>query len=237
MVLAKHDNRSDQVKNEAAAQYYEQGLDWEYDVIKEAKRSRKIAWWIAILAITLAFLAVIAVVLLTPLKTIEPIILEVNQVTGEVKVRQNISRENIPQQEAVNKYFIHKYLQAREGYDRNDVDYRYDVVTTMSSTRVAHEYAAMILPDKNPTSPVTIFGEDGVIKVDVHNIAFIAEDTAIVRITKKGEKPQKKFNPIELNAMITFDYLDTPTLENERFITPLGFVVTRYRLDPVLPGT
>jgi type IV secretion system protein VirB8 len=235
--LTRKNTSGIQVKNKDSEKYFNEGVNWEKDVIKEALRSRKIAWWVAIFACFLSFLLTLAVVLLTPLKTIEPIIIETNKVTGEVTVRQNVTRKDIPQQEAINKYFIHKYIQAREGYDRNDVDNRYDIVTTMSDTRVAHEYAGTILPNRNDNSPITIFGENGVIKVAIHNISFISDNTAIVRITKNGEKPQKKYSPVELNVTITFNYLDTPSLEFERFITPLGFVVTRYRIDPVLPNS
>lgn len=225
------------VKAADKAIYLEAGASWEDDQIAAAITSKKVAWIIASIAAALAVLTILALFLLVPLKTIEPLIIETDPVTGETKVRQRLTEaDRIPVTEALNKYWSHHYIQMREGYSRNDFNRRQREVLAMSSAEVARQYTLLTDP-KSEQSPYAVFGNLGTLKVFVHSIMPADDNTVVARTTIKGAKPNERFEPIEVNITLSFIYTNTPKHEGERLITPLGFQVTHYRIDPVLPGT
>ncbi len=224
------------VKQGGEESYEAAGEFWEADIFRRVKRSNIIAWTVAGIAIALAFLAVLALFALMPLKTVVPYIIEVDRISGEVKVKRPVDDTPIPQKEALDKYFLHKYLQARAGYDRNDYNERYRVVTAMSDDRIALDYAKAVEP-ANREGPVTRYGDYGFAKIIVREINFIAENTALIRFTKRERLASQKKLTKEGNATITYYYNKAPKDEETRLITPLGFTVNGYRVDPVLAET
>ena len=216
--------------------YYESGRFWEDDIFKRAKRSSKIAWTIAFLASLVSLIAVFSVAALAPLKTVVPYVIEVDKLTGETKVRRSVDDSPIPQKEAIDKFFIHQYLQAREGYDRNDFNERYRIVTLMSDNRLAIDYSKTVRPD-NEEGPFKRYGDLGFAKVIVREINFIAENTALVRFSLRERLANQESITKEGNATITYYYNKSPKDEETRLVTPLGFMVKGYRVDPVLAET
>ena len=49
------------VSKDGLKEYLDEAKGWETDKVKELKKSKKIAWWIAAVAICMAFLSTIAV--------------------------------------------------------------------------------------------------------------------------------------------------------------------------------
>ena len=216
-----------------AEEYFAAGMFWEDDLFKRNRRSKTIAWTVAGVAVIGALLSLVAVASLAPLKTVVPYIIEVDRLTGETKVQRHIDESPIPQKEAIDKYFIHKYLQARAGYNRNDFNERYRIVTLMSDNQVALDYSSTVNPN-NDEGPVKRYGDLGFAKVEVREINFIAENTALVRFSIRERLATQEAFTKEGNATISYYYNQSPKDEETRLVTPLGFMVRGYRVDPVL---
>lgn len=61
---------------------YKDSMDFETSVKYLIEQSNKKAWLIAIVSVLVAILSIIAVLLLTPLKTVEPYVIRVDNTTG-----------------------------------------------------------------------------------------------------------------------------------------------------------
>jgi len=214
-------------------EYFERGNHWEADIYRRTKRSNKVAWTITTISTGVACLAIFALAAIAPLKTVVPYIVEVDRISGEVNVKRPLDETPIPQKEALDKFFLHKYLQARIGFDRNSFNHQYRTVVAMSNNQVAHQYAKFV-DLKNEEGPVKRYGDHGFAKVDVREINFIAENTALIRFTLKERLANQREISKEGNATITYAYDKSPKREEIRLITPLGFGVKSYRVDPVL---
>jgi type IV secretion system protein VirB8 len=227
-------NRKKQLKSEDDFDdYLERGVFWDEEVVHKAMRSERLAWKLSFFSFLIAGLAVFAVAVLTPLKTVVPYVIEVNKLSGEVQVKQPIDDSPVPQYEAVSKYFLSEYIRARLGYDRNDFNYRYAKVVAMSDYEVAQNYAVE-MDKNNPLNPVSLFGERGVVQILLRRINFIENDTVLIRLSKVIKQPnlEKRFE--EFSATVSFEYSKSALDEETRLITPLGFKVIKYRIDPIL---
>ena len=105
------------VKSEDKDKYFETSRTWEYDRMRAAIQSRRIAWGVAAGATVLAVVAVFALAMLTPLKTVQPYVIRVDRTSGETEI---VTALKGPQprtyDEAVNRYFISQYVRLREGW-------------------------------------------------------------------------------------------------------------------------
>ena len=66
--------------------YFAEAKSWNADRLRAAERSRKFAWIVAGAAGVVAGIAVGAVAMLAPLKTVEPFVVRVDRSTGSVEV-------------------------------------------------------------------------------------------------------------------------------------------------------
>ena len=71
------------VKAEDKDKYFETSRTWEYDRMRAAIQSRRLAWGVATGACALAVVSVGAVAMLAPLKTVQPYVIKVDRSSGE----------------------------------------------------------------------------------------------------------------------------------------------------------
>lgn len=196
------------------------------------KKSNKRAWLIAFISIFIAIISIIAVVLLTPLKTIEPYVIRVDNTTGMVDILTMLDEKEIKANEALDKYFISTYVKAREGYYYDLLNQDYLLTQLMSSEKVANEYRALyegdnardqILKNSNEVSVQIlsiVLGESNGVKT-----ATVRAIITTKNLTSKGTTQATKV------ITLSYDYILAKASEENRFLNPLGFKVLTYRID------
>lgn len=214
---------------QAEQAYLQEANAWEADVYQRALSRSKVWGVIAAIAVAFASLCLLAVMMLLPLKSVEPFVIEVDKASGLVSVVKPLSDGGVSQNEAIIKYFIKTYITARESYlfDRYKQDYT--VVQKMSNNKVAGEYHDWFHPS-NDNSPLELYKAKGRVDVKIRNLSFIDEDTVTVPISRKvkvGTSTTESYDVITLS----FQFMQTPQSESDRLINPLGFQVTAYRVD------
>lgn len=222
-----------QVKKTPDQQYFEEATAWEDDRIQRAGKSEKRAWIVAAAAVVVALCAVGALAALTPLKTIEPFVVRVDNSTGIVDVLSALEDGNTTYDEAVSKYFLAKYVILREHwlYETHKEDYQ--TIGLLSNAEEQKKYAEFMNPRNNPQSPLNIFGAAAEVKVQIKNISFINDQVAMVRYTKTVERSGERGRPTHWVATVPFTYIAAPMKEKDRLVNPLGFqTLGGYRNDP-----
>ncbi len=228
---------SQSIKEKDLEQYFKKGMDWEEDTVKAAIKSNK-ELKIGLYASGAVSIALaIAVVTLLPSLKFEPIVIETDKLTGETQVRQRVDKNTILDNEKVMaKYFIHKYIQNREGYDRFDLQSRYDAVILMSSRKVGAGYSKWINTESNPDSYVTKYENRARVIAHVASTSFLERGVSLSRVTLRTidlSQYRDLDEPREVNIRMKFEYSDMKMSAAERLISPRGFTVTDYRVDPV----
>ena len=211
--------------------YQREVLSWETHRTLELERSTQIAWRVAVAATVSAVLAVIALVGLTPLKTIKPFVVRVDNGTGMVDVVSELKDGQTNYDEAINKYFVQWYVRYRQAYSFELLEDYYFAVGALSSPIEQKRYLKEI-ETSNPESPITRYGKNSRIRIDVKSISFLKPNVALVRYTKLLERGAEQPEKSHWAATLTFTYGGTPASEKTRGVNPLGFEVTDYRVDP-----
>lgn len=183
-------------------------------------------------SVIVALASVLAVSFLTPLKTVEPYVIRVDNVTGMVDILTTLNEEKITSNEALDKHFITQYVKAREGYYYDMLNKDYVLVQLLSSPEVASDYR-LIYEGEN--------ARDAELKnnyqIDPQILSIVLNNSNGVKIATTRLK-LKIFNKstqgiVEKMIVVTlsYDYFLEAIREQDRLDNPLGFKVLNYRVD------
>src|SRR5258708_7053477 len=130
------------VRQDDLKTYFDNARRWEQDLLLSAHRSRRIAWVITAGACALAVASVGAVAALAPLKTVEPFVIRVDNATGIVETVSALNSTPARYDEAVTKYFLGRYVRAREGYSYPVAEINFRTISLLSGKGETARFAA-----------------------------------------------------------------------------------------------
>jgi len=208
---------------------------WEQDLLLSAQRSKRLAWSVAAVSSVLTLASVLAVAALAPMKSVEPFVIRVDNMTGIVEAVSALTNGQERYDEAVTKFFLAQYVRAREGYSHIEAPHAFRTVSLLSGASEQQRFADAYR-GSNPDSPQVTFGRAGLAEIRVKAISLIGPNLASVRFlreTRRGDETKVS----HWIATITFAYAARATISTaDRLINPLGFQANEYRADPeVLP--
>lgn len=209
--------------------------NWYADRYQTVLVQRNFFLLLTIISLAGIIISVLTVIKVTSSKTIEPFVIEIEEKTGITNVIRPLLREQFAYDETLQRYFITRYVTARETYDYGSFSHNYNkVVRLMSDPTVYGEFKRSISAD-NPDSPIRL-GAKGMRTIKIKSISMLKTApgqkgfAAQVRfVSENAGKSQGRKK--HLVATINFDYVDMSLNTEERAINPLGFEVTGYRLD------
>jgi type IV secretion system protein VirB8 len=219
------------LSREALDSYYAEAASWNRDRVQTMHSSRRVAWWIAAVAAAIALLEAIALVLLTPLKSVEPYTLMVDRTTGFVQALKPLDQTKVAPDAALTQSFLVQYVIARESFDIATLNANYRKVALFSAGNARNSYLQQMQPS-NPASPLAIHPRTTTVDVRVKSVSPMGNNAALVRFetvqSDAGAQPQP---PSAWVAVIRYHYSASPMSLEDRFVNPLGFQVTGYRKD------
>ena len=210
--------------------YFDDSRSWDQDRIRGALRSARIAWGVAGVASVLAIASVFALAALTPLKTVAPYVIRVNETTGAIDVQTALTQKPMQYDEAVTKFFLAQYIRARESWLPAAAEENFRSVAILSQPGEQQRWARYF-SSNNANSPQVAWGKNTVVQARVRNIAFINNRVANVRFTRIVQT-ETDTQSSDWIATVTFSYTNAPMAEGDRYRNPLGFQVENYRSDP-----
>ena len=205
---------------------------WGTSVADDLQRSARRAWIAAAAATAIAFLLAIALVVLLPLRTVEPYTLLVDRQTGHVEALDPMDAATIAPDAALTRSFLVQYVIAREGFDADDLARDYRRVALMSAGNARQRYVNSMQAN-NPASPLAFLPPGGEIDVEVRSVSSLSADSALVRYSTTRTDPGAQSQDEQYwAAVIDYGFTDAAMAEEDRYLNPLGFQVTRYRTNP-----
>lgn len=161
-------------------------------------------------------------------KQFDPFVIQLDDTTGRASVVEPISSPVLTADESLTRYFIKKYINARETY--NFVDFTTLARTTirlLSTSNVFYGYLGYIR-DKN-NDPSLKYQENNTTYLVVKSWSKIASDKYIVRFSvNETTGNQTVYNKI---AVVSYAYVPMQLTDSELDINPVGFQVNGYRVD------
>jgi type IV secretion system protein VirB8 len=222
--------------NEAGLRtYYQDGLRWEAEIVKKAQRSRALAWFVTLIFGTVTLMSLAALVMLVPLKSFEPYIVEVDRSSGFVEVKTGLTRpSNLTEQQAITQANVVRYIRSREGYDPYAVEQNFGIAALLSTGDAATDLQRLYSA-ANPDNPTRVLGRNTSMLVEIKSVTFPNQTTALVRFATE-EKSETDTITRDYISVVRFRYTDTPATNEWRFENPLGFQVYDYRRDQETVG-
>lgn len=228
--MSKSDDHPSSVSKAGLETYFKHARTFDQDRLISAERSKRLAWSCALIAGVVATMAIGAVLALTPLKSVEPFVIRVDNSTGIVDVVTALNNDRQSYDEAVTKYFSATYIRAREGYTAGEAEHNFKTVSLLSSVPEQERFFSSYR-GSNPESPQVVYGRFGSSRINIKSISVINKNVVSVRYFREARKgDETKIS--HWIATITFSYVKTPLSAGDRLTNPLGFVVTEYRSDP-----
>ncbi|MEO6579631.1 MAG: type IV secretion system protein [Sphingomicrobium sp.] len=211
--------------------YYAAARSWSTGQAQSTARETRIAWRVAAGAAVIALLLALTLLLLVPLKTVQPYVLTVDRQTGAVEPAMTVSGGRLTQNEAVIQAQLAGYVVSRETFDATDLAPQYRRVQITSARPVATAYVAEMAAT-NPQSPLNVLGRGDTISIRIRSVSLIGDGAGLVRFTASrratGAATGQDINYV---SAISFGFNGRPLRPSDRFDNPLGFQVTRYRRD------
>lgn len=212
----------------------EVAISYEASIRYIAEQSNKRAYLISGVALLVAIISVVAVCLLTPLKSVETYVIRVDNTTGMIDIITSVNEEQFTGNEALDKYFATMYVKAREGYYYDILQNDYELTQILSLPNVASEYLRIYEGEKARDQ---VLKDDFEVEIDIVSVTLsnsAGASVATIRfneITKKRDGKTLVANKAKI-ATLAYEYQpQSLTTEKERIRNPLGFKVSTYRID------
>ncbi|MBZ6078842.1 virB8 family protein [Microvirga puerhi] len=219
------------VKGSELEAYFRKARSFELDRLIAAQRSVKVAWITAGFACVIAFVAVLAVCIMTPLKTVVPLVFRVENSTGIVENITSVVDGKWTGDEAVTKASAARYVRSREGYALNEAEENFRVVSAFSAPEEQDRFASFY-SGRNPESPQNVYGRTGISRVTIKSVSIPNKSLVQVRFLKEVRIGDDR-KVSHWIATLSFGNADRKKMKEQTLlINPTGFVVTDYRVDP-----
>lgn len=211
---------------------YKEAMDFESSVKYMIEQSNKKAWLIAFISVFITIISIIAVCLLTPLKTVEPYVIRVDNITGMVDIISTLNEKEISSNEALDKYFVSKYIKAREGYYYDMLNQDYILVQLLSSNEVSQAYRKIYEGDNardlklGNSTQIEVY----IISIVLNESNGVKTATARINLTNKNKNSMAQNTSTQV-ITLSYEYQVAQVDEENRLLNPLGFKVTNYRVD------
>ena len=217
-------------------QYFSEAASWDMDRTLLLQRSERRAWRVAGAAMLLLALSLAALLALTPLKTVKPFVIRVDNTTGVVDLVPE-HEAKASEEELVTRYFLAHYVIIHERYFYAMAESDYQEVGALQSPRLNQEWMELWSAN-NPQSPINLYKDGTTIRVQVKSVSFFQRANGLrdlgqvrfIRFTRAGGTgPEQATHWI---ATIQYAYVKPSEDVKARTSNPLGFRVVEYRREP-----
>lgn len=205
---------------------------WYQDRYESIVVQRNALFIITVIALVGLGFSVASVATLNASKIFEPFLIEVEERSGIVTQINRNELEEYTAREEVIRYFLAKYMQARESYNADDYQHFYFQVVRLLSSRTSYRQFRRGIDVTNKDSPL-ILASNASREVEIKSMSRLEPKKWQVRYAVKEYKmPDYVLRDTQhYIATINFDFLRLDLSEHERYINPLDFQVQSFRRD------
>jgi type IV secretion system protein VirB8 len=211
----------------------EQGKNWYRDRYEAVITQRNFLGVIAISSLLLALIAGFIILYMLPQKTVMPFLIQVDDKSGFTQIIEQDSLDTISADESLRRYFVIKFVTARESFDTATLDKTSNEVRLLAQKDIFRRYWNEVINPQNPDSLYTTLRSESRRQVVIKSVVFFDTGRAQVRLTTLTNKKNGTGKPVEEHyiALVTFKFANLPLSVEEMAVNPLGFQVQEYTLD------
>lgn len=230
------------MKADAALQpYFTEAVAWDADRMAQQRRVVRLSLWVAGAGWFCAMAATAALVLLMPLKRVDPFVVRVDNSTGIVDVVPVYAGQTT-MPEVVTRYFLTHYVTVCERFDYATAESDYEECGAFHNAARNQQWYAK-WNRSNPGSPLNVYKDGTMLRAEVGAVSFFerangVSDLAQVRYVKAtrpaGGSEEQLTHWI---ATVQYTYGQPATDPKVRRWNPLGFKVLEFKTEPEVLAT
>lgn len=222
--------------------YFSEAASWDADRAGQHRRvvrllgAAAVGGWICAIALTLSLM------LLMPLKRVEPFVIRVDNTSGLVDVVP-IYAGATSMPEAVTRYFLEHYVSVCERFDFATAESDYEECGAFQ-TAAMNQIWYQKWTKTNPTSPLNVYRDGSTLRAQVSSVSFFTRasgvaDLAQVRyLATTRSAAGADAHESHWIATIQYAYGKPSSDPKMRLWNPLGFKVIEVHAEPeVVPET
>jgi type IV secretion system protein VirB8 len=217
-------------------EYFRAAESWDANRAAQFERSASAAWCVAAAGWACAVASALAIVILMPLKQVEPFVVRVDNSTGIVDVVP-VYAGNAPVDESITRYFVSHYLTVCERFNFATAESDYEECGAFHTAQRNQAWYAQWTAT-NPASPLNVFKDGTSVRVQVASVSFFTRvsgltDLAQVRYlkaTRQAGGGDEKFT--HWVATVQYTYVAPAKDPKTRRWNPLGFKVIDFKSEP-----
>lgn len=208
--------------------------NWYRDRYEAVLTQRNFLGIVALCSLMLALVATGIILLLVPAKTVMPFLIQVDDKSGFTQVVDPSSQAQISADDSLRKYFVVKFLKAREGYDSSDIEVNNNTVRLLAVRDIYRQYWTEAISVQNKNSSYVRLANENVRTVKIKAVQFLGSSRASVRLSiEERPKLDSPGTGIQKHyiALISFEFANLNLTLDDLLVNPLGFRVTEYKLE------
>ena len=213
--------------------YFEEAIHWDADRRAQGRRLVKLALGVAGAGWITALMLAGALIVLMPLKRVEPFVVRVDNSTGVVDVVP-IYAGSSGMPEAITRYLLTHYVTVCERFNYATAESDYEECGAFHTAQRNQAWYALWNPN-NPSSPLNTNKDGAVIRSEVTSVSFFKRgngvgDLAQVRYVKAKRSAGAPTDAVtHWIATIQYAYTDPSKDSRIRAWNPLGFKIVDFR--------
>ncbi|XVN43100.1 MAG: VirB8/TrbF family protein [Candidatus Rickettsia vulgarisii] len=224
----KSDSNQNQNSSTGQSNLIKTTRNWYEEKSDKLRVQRNILLAFSLLLILLIIMSISAVIYIVNSREFSPFVIQINDSTGMATVVNPVSSTILDGNEALAKYFLKRYLVARETY--NPVDFDTEARKTVRLLSTSPVYYAYLGYIKNKDyDPALKYAQNNTTFLTIKSWSKLDQNKYIIRFSVTETVGNKSvFNKI---AVISFSYVAMELTDADRDINPVGFQVNGYRVD------
>ena len=224
------------MNGESLAGYFREAANWDTDRLRQMQRIARRAWQVAAGGWICALALATALVLLMPLKRVDPFLVRVDSSSGIVDVVPVYAGKSGLEQ-SVTRYFLSHYISVCERFNFATAESDYEECGAFHGAQRNQVWYALWNPS-NPASPLNLHKDGSTVRVQVEAVSFFQRASGVTDLAQvrylKGERQGIGAGEHLTHWIATVQYAyGTPSNDPRvRRWNPLGFKVLELTFEP-----
>jgi type IV secretion system protein VirB8 len=215
---------------------FAEAASWDADRLAQGRRTVRLALSVAGAGWLIALALAAALMLLMPLKHVEPFVIRVDNATGVVDVVPVYTGKSaVP--EAITRYLLTHYITICERFNYATAESDYEECGAFHTAQRNQAWYALWNPT-NPASPLNLYKDGTNVRAQVVSVSFFKRangvgDLAQVRYIKaKRAAGSLHEDTTHWIATLQYAYADPSSDHRVRAWNPLGFKIVDFKPEP-----
>lgn len=225
----------------ALAGYFQEAASWDHDRVVSAQRGARVAWRVAGAGWVCAVTSGATLLLLMPLKRVEPFVVRVDNSTGVVDIVPLYAGDASFDQ-SVTRYFLTHYITTCERFNFATAESDYEECGAFHGSRRNQAWSAL-WSKNNPGSPLNLHKDGSTVRAQVESVSFFRRGSGVADLAQvryvKAERQSNEAEERFSHWIATVQYVYTAPSKDPRIRrwNPLGFKVVELVTEPEVPAT